>query len=81
MNNLARRNAPIPLSSHVLDIPKSATLAINEKSKQLILDGQDVISLGLGQSPFPVPGIMTSALKNYGFLGENVMRVFAAYWN
>ena len=48
-----------------MDGRKSATLAINEKSKQLILEGKDVISLGLGQSPFPVPEIMVSALKTY----------------
>jgi aspartate aminotransferase len=33
----------------------SATLAINERSKQLQAEGRQVYRLGLGQSPFPVP--------------------------
>ena len=55
----------IALSHHVLDIPKSATLAINELSKQLILEGKDVVRLGLGQSPFPVPQRMVKGLQAY----------------
>ncbi len=54
-----------PLSSFVPSIPKSATLAINEISKQLQKEGKDIIRLGLGQSPFPVPEIMVSSLKTY----------------
>lgn len=34
---------------------ESATLAINERSRQLMASGRDVYRLGLGQSPFPVP--------------------------
>ncbi len=56
---------PIALSDRVLDIPKSATLAINEISKQLILEGKDVVRLGLGQSPFPVPQRLVDGLKAY----------------
>ena len=33
----------------------SATLAINEKSKDLISKGKKVYKFGFGQSPFPVP--------------------------
>ncbi len=54
---------PLPLSAALQNVPKSATLAINEKSKQLQLEGKDIIRLGLGQSPFPVPDIMTQNLK------------------
>ena len=53
------------LSPHVQSVPRSATLAINERSKQLVQQGKDVIRLGLGQSPFPVPERMVSALKAY----------------
>lgn len=56
---------PIPLSGNISKVPKSATLAINEKSKQLILEGKDIIRFGLGQSPFPVPEMMVSSLKNH----------------
>lgn len=55
----------IPLTASILDVPKSATLAINEKSKQLTQEGKDVIRLGLGQSPFPVPDMMVTSLKAY----------------
>lgn len=58
-------NSSLPLADNILSVPKSATLAINELSKQLIQEGQNVIRLGLGQSPFPVPDMMVCALKAY----------------
>ncbi len=63
MSRLASIHDNLPLSRSVLEVPKSATLAINEKSKLLQQQGHDVIRLGLGQSPFPVPDIMVSSLK------------------
>ncbi|MFW2403341.1 MAG: pyridoxal phosphate-dependent aminotransferase [Gammaproteobacteria bacterium] len=42
---------------------KSATLAINERSAELRAQGVDVIRLGLGQSPFPVPPSVVEALR------------------
>jgi len=42
---------------------KSATLAINERSAALRAQGVDVIGLGLGQSPFPVPPSVAEALR------------------
>ena len=41
----------------------SATLAINEKSKELITNGKKVYRFGFGQSPFPVPQKIVSTLK------------------
>ena len=41
----------------------SATLAINEKSKELIARGKKVYRFGFGQSPFPVPKKIVLALK------------------
>jgi len=41
----------------------SATLAINEKSKELISKGKKVYRFGFGQSPFPVPQKIVSTLK------------------
>ena len=38
-------------------------LAINEKSKELISKGKKVYRFGFGQSPFPVPKKLLSALK------------------
>ena len=43
------------LHPRVRDLPVSATLAINERSKALEAEGRDIFRLGLGQSPFPVP--------------------------
>jgi len=42
----------------------SATLAINEESNKLIKNGKKVYKFGFGQSPFPVPETIVSALKN-----------------
>ena len=46
-------------------MPKSATLAINERSQELRAAGRDVIRLGLGQSPFPVPICVVDALRRH----------------
>jgi len=43
----------------------SATLAINEKSNKLIKSGKKVYKFGFGQSPFPIPDSIISALRNY----------------
>ena len=41
----------------------SATLEINERSNALMARGETVYKLGLGQSPFPVPGSVVEALR------------------
>ncbi len=43
----------------------SATLLINERSKELIAQGQKVFRLGFGQSPFPVPAEVVDSLRHY----------------
>ena len=47
---------------------KSATLGINELSASLEAEGREVFRFGFGESPFPVPQIVTDALV------ENVAR-------
>ena len=42
----------------------SATLAINEESNKLKKRGKKIYKFGFGQSPFPVPETIVSALKN-----------------
>ena len=42
----------------------SATLAINEESDKLKKSGKKVYKFGFGQSPFPTPESIVSALKN-----------------
>jgi len=51
------------LNPNVLGLPPSATLAINERSDELISQGRKVFKLGLGQSPFPVPEPVVEALR------------------
>ncbi len=41
----------------------SATLKINELSKNLSLTGKDIIKFGFGQSPFKIPKSVVEELK------------------
>lgn len=50
--------------SHNLDgVETSATIAIQERASLLRAEGRRVYKLGLGQSPFPVPGPMVESLR------------------
>lgn len=51
------------LNLNVRGLKESATLAINEQSKELLYQGKSVYRLGLGQSPFPVPTVIQDALR------------------
>ncbi|MGB0592035.1 MAG: pyridoxal phosphate-dependent aminotransferase [Myxococcota bacterium] len=51
------------LTEGLAGLPKSATLAINERSAALQRDGRLVYRFGLGQSPFPVPEVVVAALR------------------
>lgn len=51
------------LNPNVLGLTPSATLAINERSNELIAQGKRIFKLGLGQSPFPVPPAVVAALR------------------
>ena len=55
------------LNLNVRGLPISATLAINEKSNELIRQGKTILKLGLGQSPFPVPQVIEEELKANAF--------------
>jgi len=52
------------IKDQINKLKPSATLAINEKSNQLIKSGKKVYKFGFGQSPFPIPDSIISALKN-----------------
>ena len=45
------------IKNNIKSLKTSATLAINELSKQLVEEGKEVFMFGLGQSPFPVPKV------------------------
>ncbi|MDI9244206.1 aminotransferase class I/II-fold pyridoxal phosphate-dependent enzyme [Marinobacter sp. CHS3-4] len=53
------------INLNVRGIQPSATLRINETSNQLRAEGRDIIKLGLGQSPFPVPERVVQALRDH----------------
>ena len=56
---------PIELvKKNILSLKESSTLAINEKSKDLIRRGKKVYQFGFGQSPFPVPEKIVNTLKD-----------------
>ena len=56
MKNLTKKN--------ILKLNQSSTLVINEKCKKLINQGKKVYQFGFGQSPFPVPEKIVTALKD-----------------
>lgn len=45
------------------ELPPSAAIAMAERCDALAARGRDVIRLGLGQSPFPVPEVMVQRLR------------------
>ena len=47
----------------ILKLKQSSTLVINEKCKKLISQGKKVYQFGFGQSPFPVPEKIVTALR------------------
>jgi aspartate aminotransferase len=51
------------IKSNLTKLVPSATLAINEKSKELISEGKRVYRFGFGQSPFPIPEKIIKVLK------------------
>ena len=48
----------------ILKLNQSSTLVINEKCKKLLSQGKKIYQFGFGQSPFPVPEKIVTALKN-----------------
>jgi len=52
------------INPNLSGLEQSDTLAINERSKELISNGKTVYRFGLGQSPFPVPNCVVEALRH-----------------
>ena len=51
------------IKDHINRLKPSATLAINEESNRLKKNGKKIYKFGFGQSPFPIPESVVSALK------------------
>ena len=54
-----------PLSAQLKGMEYSPTVGINERSNALLAAGRNVVKLGLGQSPFPVPNVVVEALRKH----------------
>ena len=52
------------IKDQISQLKPSATLAINEESNRLKKSGKKIYKFGFGQSPFPVPESVVSALRN-----------------
>ena len=51
------------VKKNILKLKESSTLAINEKSKELIKSGKKIYRFGFGQSPFQIPERVVETLK------------------
>ncbi len=51
------------IKNKIKNLDLSATLKINEITKNLKKDGKDIIRFGFGQSPFPIPDSIVEKLK------------------
>lgn len=60
-----QKSIRVDLNLNIRGLKKSATLAINEQSRELEKQGRKVFKLGFGQSPFPVPEPVTEALRQH----------------
>jgi aspartate aminotransferase len=64
--SLVRQPAPY-INLNIRGLRPSATLAINQRSRELEARGDRVFRLGLGQSPFPVPPPVVEELRANAF--------------
>ena len=55
----------VSLNLNLRGLGESATLAINERCREMKKCGIEVLNLGIGESPFPVPNFVVKALKMY----------------
>ncbi len=53
----------VSLNLNIRGMKPSATLAINERCRELREEGREVCHLGFGQSPFPVPEPVVETLR------------------
>ena len=51
------------IKDQIRELKPSATLEINEECNRLIERGKKVYKFGFGQSPFPIPNSIVSALS------------------
>jgi len=59
----SKRMPDVHINLNIRGMKPSATVAINERSNELLAEGRNIYKLGLGQSPFPVPEPVVEELK------------------
>lgn len=64
------RTLDVPLSTRVRQIAPSATLALNQKARELKAEGKDVVSLTAGEPDAPCPSHVTEAVARAVRNGE-----------
>ena len=60
---VSNTSIPTVINQNLFGLKTSATVAINEKSRELERAGKTVYKFGFGQSPFPVPKLVVEALQ------------------
>ncbi len=63
VRNAKGRQPEVHLNLNVRGMQPSATLAVQERCRELTAAGMRVFRLGLGQSPFPVPRVVVEELQ------------------
>jgi len=65
MNDSSQSQASpsVQINLNIRGLKPSPTVAINERSNDLLAQGREVYKLGLGQSPFPVPEPVVAELR------------------
>ena len=58
------------VKKNILKLKESSTLAINEKSKELIKAGKKIYRFGFGQSPFHIPERIVETLRQNAYKKE-----------
>lgn len=59
----SQRAPSVQINLNIRGLKPSPTVAINERSNDLLAQGREVFKLGLGQSPFPVPEPVVAELR------------------
>ncbi|MDD4307706.1 MAG: hypothetical protein PHU53_02725 [Thermoplasmata archaeon] len=74
-------NRHASLDQNIRGLGASPTLALNERCKQMKKDGIEVLNLGIGESPFPVPKYIVDSLRQYatekGYLHRLFLTLYA----
>jgi aspartate aminotransferase len=66
-STISARSPFVHINLNIRGMRPSSTVAINERSNELLAQGRRIFKLGLGQSPFPVPEPVVEELKSNAY--------------